>query len=217
MKRLILFAVMGLLAIAPAGAQSKKVVRQAKEDAKFQLQALKEKGFKALDNVKLDDAVNKFLVTKYDDKSIVEFVGKATAADINEAKAQARLNAVGNANEGDIVDQFFVYRKSRKNFDVVCYSLLRGEGVNVARATGSNVAASEGTAATIAAAQAEKVRKEAKAAADKARKSALKAEKKAKKDVKKAEEKVKKAQEKAKQKTDEALQKIQEAEQLNVN
>ena len=203
---------MTLLVLAPAGAQSRKVVKQAKEDAKLELQALKDKGFKALDNVKIDDAVQNFLVAKYDDKSCVEVVGKA--------KAQARLNAVGNINEGDIVDQFFVYRKSRKNFDVVCYSLVRGEGVNLARANGSNVAASEGTASTIAAVRAEKARKEAKAAADKAKKNARKAEKKARKDVKKAEEKVKKAQEnqqKAQKKNEEALQKVQEAEQLNVN
>lgn len=215
MKRFILSAVICLLALSPAGAQSRKVVKQAKEDAKYELQALKDKGFKALDNVKIDDAVNDFLVAKYDDKSCVEVVGKATAADLNEAKSQARLNAVGNVNDGDIVNQFFVYRKNKKNFDVVCYSLVRGEGAVAARANGSNVASSEGTAATIAAAQAEKARKEAKAAADKARKSAQKAEKKAKKDVKKAEEKVKKAQQKAKKKTDEAMQKIQEAEQLN--
>ncbi len=211
---------MTLLVLAPAGAQSRKVVKQAKEDAKLELQALKDKGFKALDNVKIDDAVQNFLVAKYDDKSCVEVVGKATSADLNEAKAQARLNAVGNINEGDIVDQFFVYRKSRKNFDVVCYSLVRGEGVNAARANGSNVAASEGTASTIAAVRAEKARKEAKAAADKAKKNARKAEKKARKDVKKAEEKVKKAQEnqqKAQKKNEEALQKVQEAEQLNVN
>ena len=200
---------MTLLVLAPAGAQSRKVVKQAKEDAKLELQALKDKGFKALDNVKIDDAVQNFLVAKYDDKSCVEVVGKATAADLNEAKAQARLNAVGNVNEGDIVDQFFVYRKSRKNFDVVCYSLVRGDGVNAARANGSNVAASEGTASTIAAVRAEK-----------AKKNARKAEKKARKDVKKAEEKVKKAQEnqqKAQKKNEEALQKVQEAEQLNVN
>lgn len=226
MKRIILSAVMVLLALAPAGAQSRKVLKQAKEDAKLELQVLKDKGFKALDNVKLDEAVNDFLVAKYDDKACVEVVGKATAADLNEAKAQARLNAVGNVNEGDIVNQFFVYRKNKKNFDVVCYSLVRGEGVFAAKANGSNVASSEGTAATIAAAQAEKARKEAKAAAEKARKSAQKAEKKAKKDVKKAEEKakkevkkaeekVKKAQQKVQEKTEEANQKIQEAEQLN--
>lgn len=211
---------MALLVLAPAGAQSKKVIKQAKEDAKLELQALKDKGFKALDNVKIDDAVQNFLVAKYDDKASVEVVGKATAADLNEAKAQARLNAVANVNEGDIVEQFFVYRKNRKNFDVVCYSLVRGEGVNVARANGSNVAASEGTASTIAEVRAEKAKKEAQAAADKAKKDAKKAQKKAKKEVKKAEEKVKKAQEnqqKAQKKNEEALQKVQEAEQLNAN
>ena len=48
---------MTLLVLAPAGAQSRKVVKQAKEDAKLELQALKDKGFKALDNVKIDDAI----------------------------------------------------------------------------------------------------------------------------------------------------------------
>lgn len=217
MKRIILIALTGLLAVAPVGAQNKKIVKQAKADAKLELQALKDKGFKAMDNIKLEDDVQDYLTAKYNDKSCIEVVGKATAADLNEAKAQARQNALGNVNEADVVDQFFVYRKSKKNYEVVCHSLVRGEGVEIARSNRANIAASEGTAATIAATQAENAKKEAKAAAEKARKDAKKAEKKARKDVKKAEEKAKKAQEKLEQKNEEARKKIQEAEQLNVN
>ena len=52
MKRLLITILMGIIALGPVGAQSRKAVRQAKKDTKVLVKELKADGYKSLDNVK---------------------------------------------------------------------------------------------------------------------------------------------------------------------
>ena len=211
MKKIVLFAIASLLAVAPAGAQGKKVIKQAKEDSKLVVSQLKEDGYKPIDNVKLDDAVNSYLTTKYSDKSVTEVIGKATSGDLNDAKAKARQDAIGGYPAEEVANSFFVYKKNKKKFDVVCYALVNGSsaaaaGVNATQALRKG----EGTAASLAAAKAAQEAKDAKAQAKKAEK---KAKSDAKKAEKKAQKKIEKAQKQADAKAQKAIDKAQKEKQ----
>lgn len=206
MKKIILLAAVCMLSLTPAGAQGRKIVKKVKEDAKVQVQVLKEDGFKALDNEKIDESVKAFLTDKYSDKSAVEVVGKAVSKDLNEAKAMARQDAIYGYDSQDIGETFFVYRKSRRQFEVVCYSLVKGASAAAARNNAVQIARqSEGTEAQIAGAK-------ARAAKEKADKERRKAEKKADKAKKKADKAKKEAEKQAEQarKAKEELRNVEE-------
>lgn len=217
MKRFALVVLAGLMALAPSVAQSKKVVKQAKEDSKLMASQLKSDGYKTIVNVKLDDAVKDFLTAKYSDKTAVEVVGKATSGDLNEAKAQARQDAVSVYPAGDVINSFFVYKKSKKKYDVVCYALLGGSSAAAAASNPVQAArVAEGSASTIATAKALQDAKDAKAEAkktqQKAKSEAKKADKKAKKEAakiqKKADKDYQKAIDKAEKKRAKTLDKL---------
>lgn len=188
---------MGIIALGPVGAQSRKAVRQAKKDTKVLVKELKADGYKSLDNVKLDDAVNGFLTSKYSTRNSVEVIGRAIDKDLNDAKAEARADAVYGYPEENIVDSFFIYRKSQKRYEVICYALLKGRSAKEASKDKTQYRRrSDGTEATIAAANAEREAREARTKAEKERK---KAEKAARKAARKAESKAQKAREQADQ------------------
>ena len=126
MKRIILLALAGLMAVAPAPAQSRKVVKQAKEDARLLARQFKTDGYKALDNVKLEDAITDYLSDKYSDKSLFEVVGKATEKNLNEGKARARQEALSVYPTAAVRNSFFIYKKNRRKYDVICYALIGG-------------------------------------------------------------------------------------------
>ena len=87
MKKIIITAIIALVALSPVFSQNRKAVKKAKEDAKYELKYLSSEGYKALDNVKLEDAVKAFLAEKYSNKRVVEVVGRSTdCKDLNEAK-----------------------------------------------------------------------------------------------------------------------------------
>lgn len=185
MKRLVITILMGIIALGPVGAQSRKAVKQAKKDTKVLVKELKADGYKTLDNVKLEDAVNRFLTSKYSTKNSVEVIGRAMSKDLNESKAEAREDALYGYPEDNIVDHFFVYRKVQKRYEVICYALLKGRSAKEASKDRTQTRRRyEGTEATIAAARAEQEAKEARQKAEKERK---KAEKEARKAAKKAE------------------------------
>lgn len=216
MKKFVLFVFAALMAVAPLAAQGRKVVKRAKEDAKMGVQALKKEGYKALDNMKLEEAVKKFLTSKYSDKSCVEVAGRATGVDdLNEGRAQARMSAVGGYPDEDILETFFVYKKDRRKFDVTCFALVSGSSARMAGSTNAaQVANAVGTAAAIASEKDYRLQKEArkkevrmkKEANKKARKAERKAEKKVQQARKKAEMKVQQAEKEAAKK----LQQIQD-------
>ena len=146
MKRIILILVAGLVALAPLPAQSRKVTKQAKEDARLVAKQLKEEGFKSLDKGKLEDTVSEFLTIKYSDKSIYEVIGKATDKNLNEAKAKARRDALAVYPAAEIADSFFVYKKNGRKYDVICYALIGGASKVSSRAQSVR----EGTSSTAA-------------------------------------------------------------------
>lgn len=192
MKRILLLVVAGLVALAPLPAQSRKITKQAKEDARILAKQFKQDGYKALDNVKLDDAVTDYLALKYSDKSVFEVVGRATEKNLNEAKARARQDALSVYPTANIADSFFLYKKNRRKYDVVCYALIGGSV--------KGRSSREGTSSTVAFARADQERKEAQA-------QAKKDEKKARQEMKKAQKKAEKEVEKARVKADRAHQK----------
>ena len=196
MKRILLILVAGLVALAPLPAQSRKVTKQAKEDARLVAKQLKDEGYKSLDKGKLEDTISEFLTIKYSDKSIFEVTGKATEKNLNDARAKARKDALAVYPAAEIADSFFVYRKAGKKYEVICYALIGG------RSGVSNRAQSvrEGTSSTAAFARADQERKEAQA-------EAKKAEKKARKEIQKAQEKAEREAEKARNKAEKAHQK----------
>jgi len=188
--------------IAPAGAQSRKAVKQAKKDTKLAVSELKADGYKSLDNVKLDDAVNSFLTSKYSTKSAVEVIGKGVGDDLNEAKAEAREDAIGGYPDDEVVNSFYVYKKTRKRYEVVCYAVLKGRSAKTASKDRTQIRRrSESTESSIDSARREQERKEAKAKEkkelQKAKQDARKAEKKAQRQAEKAEKAAKAAQEAA--------------------
>ena len=196
MKRIILILVAGLVALAPLPAQSRKVTKQAKEDARLVAKQLKEEGFKSLDKGKLEDTVSEFLTIKYSDKSIYEVIGKATDKNLNEAKAKARRDALAVYPAAEIADSFFVYKKNGRKYDVICYALIGG----ASKVSSSAQSVREGTSSTAAFARADQEKKEAQA-------EARKADKKARKEMQKAKEKAEREAEKARNKVDKAHQK----------
>ena len=130
---------------------------------------------------------------------------KAENKDLNIAKAEARTDALYGYPEDDVVDSFFVYRKTRNRYEVVCYAALKGRSAKDASKDRTQMRRrSEGTEATIATARSEQEAKEAKAKEDKAR---AKAEKEAKKAEKKA-EKARKEAESARQNAVSAREKV---------
>lgn len=185
--------VAGLVALAPLPAQSRKVVKQAKEDARLVARQLKEEGYKPLDNGKLEDAVTDFLTYKYSDKNTFEVIGRATEKNLNEAKSKARQDAISIYPTANIAKSFFVYKKDRRRYEVICYALIGGSST----VTGRVRSVTEGTASTAAFARSEQDRKEAQA-------DARKAQKKANKEIKKAKEKAEKEAMKARKKADKA-------------
>ena len=178
MKRIILIALAGLMALAPAGAQGRKAVKQAKEDSKPVISQLKQDGYKPLDNIKLDDAVKDYLAVKYSEKNLMEVVGRGNSKTLNEAKSLAREDAVSFYPLGDVANSFFVYKKDKRRYDVICYALLRTSS----RSSGS---VRNPSGAPSAFERAEKASKEAQADVRKqqeqTRKEMLKAQKKAQK------------------------------------
>ena len=44
---------------------------------------------------------------------------------MNEAKSLAREDAVSFYPLGDVANSFFVYKKDKRRYDVICYALLR--------------------------------------------------------------------------------------------
>ncbi|MBQ8062174.1 MAG: hypothetical protein IJ205_09605 [Bacteroidales bacterium] len=206
MKRITLIVLAAFMALAPLGAQGRKAVKQAKEDSKYLVSQLKEEGYKPLDNNKLDDAVKDYLAVKYSEKNLLEVVGKATSKSLNEAKSQAREDAMSYYPYGEVASSFFVYRKVRKRYNVSCYALLRtgSRGSSFTRS-------SQGTASAIASARAEQAAKESQAEAKKlekqARQEAVKAQKKAEKEADKARAKADKAHQKAVDKANEKARK----------
>ena len=208
MKRIILILVAGLVALAPLPAQSRKVTKQAKEDARLVAKQLKEEGFKSLDKGKLEDTVSEFLTIKYSDKSIYEVIGKATDKNLNEAKAKARRDALAVYPAAEIADSFFVYKKNGRKYDVICYALIGGASKVSSRAQSVR----EGTSSTAAFARADQEKKEAQAEARKAEREAEKARNKVdkahQKAVDKANSKARKAIEKADRERAKALEEI---------
>ncbi|MCQ2118645.1 MAG: hypothetical protein MJY84_01845 [Bacteroidales bacterium] len=200
MKRFIISLLAVMVALAPAGAQNRKAVKRAKEDAKYELKYLSSEGYKALDNIKLEDAVKSFLTEKYSSKSAVEVVGKATGVkDLNEGKAEARNDAVSVYPAEDVNEMFFVYRKNRKKFDVICYALVEGASAPAARNNPAQFGKKGvGMDYCIDSMKEEQAQKEAKQAEKQAKAKAKKqAKKQAKKDKAKAEKAAAKAAEKA--------------------
>ena len=202
MKKFFLLAAVCMLSVLPGCAPGAQMAKKVKEDSKVQVQVLKDKGYKALDNEKIDESVKSFLTAKYNDRGAVEVIGKATSKDLNEARAMARQDALAGYDPADIGETFFVYKKSRRQFEVVCYSLVKGSAASAARRNATQLARQyENTEAQIAEAKAkaarekaEKERKKAQKQADKARKKAEKARKEAQKQAKKAKEELKNAE-----------------------
>ena len=194
MNKSILMAAVCILALTPAGAQSRKIAKQAKDDASVQVKVFKEEGYKALDNEKIDESVKSFLSAKYSDKSTFEVIGKGSDKDINEAKAMAREDALSGCDPSDVVETYFVYRKNRRQFEVVCYSLVKGASAAAARNNATQIARQyENSEAQIAAARAKAAKEKADKERKKAQKKADKAKKKAKKAAKEAEKQAKQA------------------------
>ena len=185
MRKIIITILLGLAVVAPSAGQSRKAVKQAKKDTKIEVKHLKSEGYKSLDNIKLEDAVNGHLTALYSTKNAVEVVGKATEKDLSAAKAEARSDALYGYPEEDVVSSFFVYKKSRGRYEVVCYAALKGRSAKDASKDRTQARRrSEGTQAAIESAKADQKAREAQAKEDKARK---KAEKEARKAEKKAE------------------------------
>ena len=181
MKKTIIVALLAAIVAMPSNAQSKKVVKQAKEDAKYELEYLKDQGFSALDNVKIEDEVRNFLTEKYSKSACAEVIGKADGYDdLNEAKAQARNEAVSPYPEGDVSNVFFVYRKKHKKYDVICYALVQGSSYGNAVNNSSRHRAKDGMDTCIATVKQQHADQEAKQAEKKAKAKAKAAEKKAK-------------------------------------
>ena len=195
MKRIIPIILALTVAAAPAGAQFKRAGKQAKEDAKLLVSQLKADGYKPIDKVKLDDAVRDYLEDKYSEKDLMEVIGRASSKTLNEAKAQAREDAISYYPLGEVVNSFFVYKKNKRKYDVVCYTLLKASS-----RSSSSVRRAGGTSATIANARAEQEAREARA-------EAKKMEQQAQKDAKKAQKKAEKQAEKIRNKADKAHQK----------
>ena len=216
MKRIILLALAGLMAVAPAPAQSRKVVKQAKEDARLLARQFKTDGYKALDNVKLEDAITDYLSDKYSDKSLFEVVGKATEKNLNEGKARARQEALSVYPTAAVRNSFFIYRKNRRKYDVICYALIGGgtsRGYSTSSSGGFNRLDQEvREARQEAKKEARQEQKEIKKAQAKAQKKAEQARKKAdkthQKAVDKATEKARKAIDKADREREKALEGI---------
>ena len=216
MKRIILLALAGLMAVAPAPAQSRKVVKQAKEDARLLARQFKTDGYKALDNVKLEDAITDYLSDKYSDKSLFEVVGKATEKNLNEGKARARQEALSVYPTAAVRNSFFIYKKNRRKYDVICYALIGGgtsRGYSTSSSGGFNRLDQEvREARQEAKKEARQEQKEIKKAQAKAQKKAEQARKKAdkthQKAVDKATEKARKAIDKADREREKALEGI---------
>ena len=193
MKRIILALLAGIIAFSPVTAQSHKAVKQAKKDTKILVKQFKSDGYKSLDNIKLDDVVNRYLTTLYSKKNYIEVIGKAEDKDLNAAKAEARSDALYGYPDDDVEDYFFEYKKTRNRYEVLCYAVLSGRSAKDASKDRTQVRRrADGTEASIAAARAEQEAKEAKAKEEKAKakaqKEAKKAEKKAEKARREAEE-----------------------------
>ena len=195
MKKIIPIILALIVAAAPAGAQFKRAGKQAKEDAKLVVSQLKAEGYKPIDKIKLDDAVRDYLEVKYSEKDVMEVIGKGSSKTLNEAKALAREDAISYYPLGEVVNSFFVYKKNKRRYDVVCYTLLKASS----RAA-SSIRRNEGTATTIANARAEQDAREARA-------EAKKMEQQAQKDMKQAQKKAEKQAEKVRKKADKAHQK----------
>lgn len=196
MKKIIITAIIALVALSPVFSQNRKAVKKAKEDAKYELKYLSSEGYKALDNVKLEDAVKAFLAEKYSNKRAVEVVGRSTdCKDLNEAKAEAREDAVSFYPVEDVSQIFFVYKKNRKKFDVLCYALVKGESASAARNNPRQYSKKDyGMDESISKMKEQQAVKEAKQAEKNAKAEAKKeAKKAAKKDKAKAEKAAKKA------------------------
>ena len=175
MRRIVLAIVALAIALTPSFAQSRKAVKQAKNDTKILVKVFKSDGYKSLDNVKLDDVVNRYLTSMYSTKNSREVIGKAEDKDLNAAKAEARSDALYGYPEEDVVDSFFVYKKTRNRFEVLCYAVLKGRSAKAASKDRTQARRrSEGTEATIASARAEEKAKEEKIRQEKARKNAEK-------------------------------------------
>lgn len=189
MRRIFIAIVLCLAVVATSAAQSRKAARQAKKDTKVEVKYLKSEGYKALDNVKLEDAVNAYLAAKYSVKNSVEVIGKAKNSDLNIAKAEARSDALYGYPEEDVLDSFFVFKKIRGRYEVVCYAALKGRSAKDASKDRTQVRRrSEGTQAAIESVRSDQA---AKARAEKARKKAKKdaqKEKRAQRAKKRAEE-----------------------------
>lgn len=193
MKKFIMALLAGIIAFSPVTAQSRKAVKQAKKDTKVLVKQFKSDGYKSLDNIKLDDVVNRYLTTLYSKKNYIEVIGKAEDKDLNAAKAEARSDALYGYPDDDIEDYFFVYKKTRNRFEVLCYAVLSGRSAKDASKDRTQIRRrSDGTEASIASARAEQEAKEARQreekAKEKARKEAKKAEKKAEKARREAED-----------------------------
>ncbi len=208
MKRIILLALAGLMAVAPAPAQSRKVVKQAKEDARLLARQFKTDGYKALDNVKLEEAITDYLSDKYSDKSLFEVVGKATEKNLNEGKARSRQEALSVYPTAAVRNSFFIYKKNRKKYDVICYALIGGgtsRGYSSSSSGGFNRLDQEVKEARQEARQ--EARKEARQQQKEIRKAQAKAEKKAEQARKKADKAHQKAVDKATEKARKAIDK----------
>ncbi|MBR5175552.1 MAG: hypothetical protein IKW89_06435 [Bacteroidales bacterium] len=198
MKRFIITLLACALAFTTVGAQSRKAVKQAKKDTKIEVKHLKSEGYKSLDNIKLEDAVNGYLTSKYSTRNAVEVIGKAMDKDLNVAKAEARSDALYGYPDEDVVDSFFVYKKTRGRYEVVCYAAVKGRSAkDASKDRTQSRRQSEGTEAAIATARAEQEAREAQAKEDKARKKAEKEAKKAEKKAEAARQKAVEAREKA--------------------
>lgn len=187
MRKILLSVLLGLIVLSPMTAQSAKAVKKAKKDTKVEVKYLKSEGFKPLDNVKLEDAVNSYLTSKYSTKSSFEAIGKAQGKDLNEARVLARADALKDYPEEDIVDSFFVYKKTRGRFEVICYAVLKGVSAkDASRDRVQSRRRSESTESTIESIRADQKKKEAKEKEERAREKAKKdARQKAKKEARK--------------------------------
>lgn len=203
MKRIIIAALAALVALSPAGAQNRKLVKAAKEDAKYEYKYLTSEGYKALDDVKLKDAVEDFMIKKYTNPSWVEVKGTADkVSDLNEAKALARNKAIGSYPAEEVSNVLFIYKKNRRKFDVVCYALVHGTSAAAALNNPQRYSNKDKNMASmeqeITAVKAEMAKKEAMQAAKEAK---AKAKKEAKKQAKKAKAKAEKSAQKAAKET----------------
>ena len=115
--------------------------------------------------------------------------------DLNEAKAEAREDAVSFYPVEDVSQIFFVYKKNRKKFDVLCYALVKGESASAARNNPRQYSKKDyGMDESISKMKEQQAVKEAKQAEKNAKAEAKKeAKKAAKKDKAKAEKAAKKA------------------------